>query len=63
MVTNINKLRKLLKDMDSEPEVVLRVLLEQGWITESGTIAFDLEHLLDDAVIGAFADPLNEEES
>lgn len=61
-MSNINTLRKLLKEMDSAPEIVLRVLLEQGWVTEQGRVAPDLEEVLDDAIIGAFADPLGEED-
>lgn len=57
---NIDTLRSLLKDMDGEPEVVLQVLLEQGWVTEKGRIAPDLEPFLDEASVLAFEDPIGD---
>lgn len=56
---NINKLRKLLKEMDSEPGEVLQVLLEQGWVTEQAVLALDLVELLPEAVEAAFDNPID----
>lgn len=55
---SINKLRKLLKEMDSEPELVLQVLMEQGWIDNQGVVALDLQGMLDDVSEKAYEDPL-----
>jgi hypothetical protein len=56
----INELRDTLKMMDGDPELVLQVLLEQGWITEQGVIALDLVEILPDAVEAAFEDPIGD---
>lgn len=52
---NINKLRKLLKEMDSEPGEVL----QQGWVTEQAVLALDLVELLPEAVEAAFDNPID----
>lgn len=54
MDTNITTLRKALSDSQTEPIDVLTVLLEQGWVTEDGELAPDLEELLPEATARAF---------
>jgi len=60
MVSKLEQLREVLKDSQEDPELVLQVLLEQGWIKENGTVGDDLVGYLDTASDFAFNDPFGD---